>query len=126
MTTFLGQSDNGLQTRTTLPNASTAAVVLDMSVRTDRHQLVLMSSSTQSLDVEIANPEPLTSGDFPAASALAATEWVAPEGTPPLTLDTPQAKVLTIVGRYLRLTPNGGALTADVIAAYRPLPPTGG
>jgi len=129
MTTFLASSDNSLQTRTTLPSGSSASAYIQASLRTDRHQILFLSASAQTIDLDAALPEfgadAFGAAVAPDLSGIAADEWVVGESAW-TGLSSGIQVVASGVFAGFRVTPNGGALSDDVVVVYRPLPPTGG
>lgn len=126
---FASDDDYNLCQRVAVANSSTAAVYVDLNLRTDRHELLILSSAGDTFALAMAHPQRLgTDGDpdlrgmFAAPADVPSVEWV--ELAAQATVLGAKGYVLNGYGKYLRVTPPGGGATAAATVLYRPLPST--
>ena len=126
---FASDDDYNLNQRVPIAASATDPVYVPLNLRTDRHELLVLSAVTDTFDLAMAHPQRLgvddvanLRGQFPDPATLDETEWVALDAMP--TVDGKKGYVLTGYGKFLRVTPPGGGATGAAVVLYRPLPST--
>ena len=119
---FASDDDYDLQQRVAVASGQTDPAYVTLNLRTDRHEILVLSAVTDTFALAIAHPARDVERALPQAAALGATEWVAPAAQ--TTVQGVRQYVISGYGKYLRLTPPGGGTTGVATIVYRPLPPT--